>query len=360
MSSEFYSKHAAPPPGRTYKKLQEGLQIMTNQTGYIVYATDSVGTALGEIEPGAIRLLGEPGSGRVTAIEHIPFGHKFALRALHAGDPVIKYGARIGTATQVIAPGEHVHLHNMRSDFDEARLNAGRRDGPCRRTSSMNCTEEENAMEAKPICQAWLRTDGGKGIRNKVLVLYTVECSNTSQSPSRRIFRRSTGTSMSPARSHVWTIRPSCSACWPTASIRMSAPCSSSATAANISSRTASATSRGPTAARPRRFTCRRSAARRRASRSAAGSSARCWKRSRQAPDAPMYAHELIIGAKCGGSDFTSGIAGNAVIGKFFENLTAAGGTAMMEEVAEAVGLRGHLVSRAVNEDVARDVGLTL
>lgn len=29
----------------------------------------------------------------------------------------------------------------------------------------------------------------------------------------------------------------------------------------------------------------------------------------------------------------------------------------MMEEVAEAVGLRGHLVSRAVNEDVSRDVG---
>ena len=76
-------------------------------------------------------------------------------------------------------------------------------------------------------------------------------------------------------------------------------------------------------------------------------------------PRAPMYAQELIIGAKCGGSDFTSGIAGNAVIGKFFENLTAAGGTAMMEEIAEAVGLRGHLVSRAVNEDVARDVGLT-
>ena len=30
----------------------------------------------------------------------------------------------------------------------------------------MNCTEEENAMEATPICQAWLRPDGGKGIRN--------------------------------------------------------------------------------------------------------------------------------------------------------------------------------------------------
>ena len=75
--------------------------------------------SLGEIEPGKIRLLGEPGDGHVTAVEHIPFGHKFALRALRAGDPVIKYGARIGTATQDIVPGEHVHLHNMRSDFDE-------------------------------------------------------------------------------------------------------------------------------------------------------------------------------------------------------------------------------------------------
>ena len=35
-------------------KASGGLQIMTNQTGYIVYATDSVGTALGEIDPGAI------------------------------------------------------------------------------------------------------------------------------------------------------------------------------------------------------------------------------------------------------------------------------------------------------------------
>ncbi len=54
---------------------------MTNQTGYIVYATDSVGTALGEIEPGAIRLLeGNPVTG-TSRLPSIPFGHKFALRA---------------------------------------------------------------------------------------------------------------------------------------------------------------------------------------------------------------------------------------------------------------------------------------
>lgn len=37
---------------------------MTNQTGYIVYATDSVGTALGEIEPGAIACSASPATAR--------------------------------------------------------------------------------------------------------------------------------------------------------------------------------------------------------------------------------------------------------------------------------------------------------
>lgn len=118
MSSEFYSKHAAPPPGRTCKSFRRASDHDKPDRLH-VYATDSVGTALGEIEPGAIRPARRARRRHVTATGHIPFGHKFALRALRPGDPVIKYGARIGTATQDIVPGEHVHLHNMRSDFDE-------------------------------------------------------------------------------------------------------------------------------------------------------------------------------------------------------------------------------------------------
>jgi hypothetical protein len=34
-----------------------------------------------------------------------------------AGERVIKVGVPIGTATQAIAPGEHVHSHNLRSDY---------------------------------------------------------------------------------------------------------------------------------------------------------------------------------------------------------------------------------------------------
>lgn len=47
----------------------------------------------------------------------IPLGHKVARYALAPGTPVVKYGAPIGSATRHVQPGEHVHLHNMKSDY---------------------------------------------------------------------------------------------------------------------------------------------------------------------------------------------------------------------------------------------------
>jgi altronate dehydratase small subunit len=38
-------------------------------------------------------------------------------RAIRAGEKVLKYGAVIGTATADIARGEHVHTHNLESDY---------------------------------------------------------------------------------------------------------------------------------------------------------------------------------------------------------------------------------------------------
>lgn len=43
-----------------------------------------------------------------------PIGHKVALVPMRKGEAVIKFGAVIGHATTDIAPGEHVHLHNLR------------------------------------------------------------------------------------------------------------------------------------------------------------------------------------------------------------------------------------------------------
>jgi len=45
--------------------------------------------------------------------QDLPFGHKVALRALQAGEPVRKYGQAIGVADKAIAVGDHVHVHNL-------------------------------------------------------------------------------------------------------------------------------------------------------------------------------------------------------------------------------------------------------
>lgn len=51
------------------------------------------------------------------APQAILLGHKVAARAIRAGEKIVKYGVPIGSATQDIAAGDHVHLHNLRSDY---------------------------------------------------------------------------------------------------------------------------------------------------------------------------------------------------------------------------------------------------
>ena len=53
----------------------------------------------------------------VAVAKAIGVGHKLARRALARGEKVLKYGAVIGTASAPIARGEHVHTHNLQSDY---------------------------------------------------------------------------------------------------------------------------------------------------------------------------------------------------------------------------------------------------
>lgn len=47
----------------------------------------------------------------------IDVGHKIARKLLGPGDKVYRYGAPIGSMTEAAAQGEHVHMHNMKSDY---------------------------------------------------------------------------------------------------------------------------------------------------------------------------------------------------------------------------------------------------
>lgn len=47
----------------------------------------------------------------------VELGHKLARRAIEANGRVLKYGAPIGSMKMGVARGEHVHLHNLKSDY---------------------------------------------------------------------------------------------------------------------------------------------------------------------------------------------------------------------------------------------------
>lgn len=79
----------------------------------------------------------------------------------------------------------------------------------------------------------------------------------------------------------------------------------------------------------------------------------------KQTPRVEMGFSDLIIGAECGGSDYTSGLAGNVVVGRFFDQLVDQGGTAIFEEIVEAIGLSDLLISRAVDETAAEELKFT-
>lgn len=53
----------------------------------------------------------------IVTDKEIGIGHKLARCDIAPGEKVRKYGAIIGSATQAIPRGAHIHLHNLASDY---------------------------------------------------------------------------------------------------------------------------------------------------------------------------------------------------------------------------------------------------
>ena len=103
----------------------------------------------------------------VTVSGLVPPGHKVATRAIAKGAPVKRYNQIIGFASRPIAPGEHVHLHNL----------------------VMGAFDRDYAfgVDAKPTdyidpsatFDGIVRADGRVATRNYIGILSTVNCSAT-------------------------------------------------------------------------------------------------------------------------------------------------------------------------------------
>lgn len=76
--------------------------------------TDNVLVALGPASAGP-QLVSD---GSVVDVKQsVTLGQKIAREAITQGEKVVKYGVPIGSASTDIAAGEHVHVHNMQSDY---------------------------------------------------------------------------------------------------------------------------------------------------------------------------------------------------------------------------------------------------
>jgi hypothetical protein len=80
----------------------------------LLHPEDDVFVCCSSIAAGDLFLIeGQP----IRAAKPIAIGHKVSRRHLQIGAKVRKYGAPIGSITAAVSPGDHVHLHNLASDY---------------------------------------------------------------------------------------------------------------------------------------------------------------------------------------------------------------------------------------------------
>jgi altronate dehydratase len=103
----------------------------------------------------------------LTATATVPQGHKIAVDHIAQGSPVRRYGQIIGFASQAIAPGQHVHTHNL-------GMGAHTQD---------YAFASSNEPLSRPVSartfQGYQRADGKVGTRNYLGVLTSVNCAGS-------------------------------------------------------------------------------------------------------------------------------------------------------------------------------------
>ena len=104
----------------------------------------------------------------VTVARAVPMGHKVATRPVPAGSPVLKFGQIIGVATEDIAPGAHVHVHNCAMGGHDQDYRIGVDYRPVQYRDPMAAT-----------FKGIRRANGQVGTRNFIALCSTVNCSAT-------------------------------------------------------------------------------------------------------------------------------------------------------------------------------------
>lgn len=306
---------------------------------------------------GGTRLESEGG---VVVSGLIPPGHKVAVRAIRAGQPVRRYNQVIGTAKTDIAPGQHVHVHNLEfTDFA--------------RDHAVGADVHPTDYVAEPATfMGIVRPDGRVATRNYVGILTSVNCSATVARAIADHFRADIrpealarypnvdgvvalthggGCATDSAGEPLQVLRRTLGGYARHANfgalLMVGLGCETNQISGLMAQEHLEESSRLQTFSIQDTGGTRKTVAR--------GIELIEWmlEEANRIERRPVPASHLTVGLQCGGSDGYSGISANPALGAAVDRLVRHGGTAILSESPEVYGGEHLLTRRAVSPQVA-------
>ena len=290
----------------------------------------------------------------VRAAVRVPAGHKIAVRAVAKGKPVHRYNQIIGFATQDIAPGDHVHVHNVAM-------------GDFQRDYAFCSLVKDTKPVAQPATFLGIRRpDGRVATRNYIGILTSVNCSATVARMIAEHFKNRLDDYPNVDGVVALTHKSGCGM-------------ASEGEATDVLRRTIAGYARHPnfyssqlvglgceanqinsllSAQQLKRsdklvtFTIQEKGGTRKAVENGIARVKEMLPEANKVKREPVPASHLTLGLQCGGSDGYSGISANPALGAAVDLLVRHGGTAILSETPEIYGAEHLLTRRAVSKAV--------
>jgi altronate hydrolase len=298
--------------------------------------------------------------GTLTLSGRVGLGHKVALVPIRKGQAVLKYGQVIGFASQDIAPGDHVHVHNVSADAFERDY------AFCR-----DCPPPPAPAEQR----TWLgydRGDGRYGTRNYIAIISTVNCSASTSKYIAERFRTTDLLRQYPNVDGVLAIthKAGCAMQFDgpdhrqldrtlagfarhpnvVAYLLVGLGCETGQAIHLIEGERL--VQLGGPRRQPTVLSIQECGGIGKTVEAGVKAIAELLPRANDVRRVPLSADKLILGTQCGGSDGNSGVTANPALGIASDLLVQQGGTSILAETPEIYGAEHLLTRRAVSRVV--------
>lgn len=298
----------------------------------------------------ALRLLsaGSVLDDGVIAAQDIPAGHKIARQRIEAGGEVRRYNSVIGTALHAIAPGEHIHDHNM------GMTEVANEYVFCDDIRPTPVAEDQRTF------MGYIRADGRAATRNYIGILTSVNCSATVARMVADHFRGRLDAFPNIDGVVALTHKSGCGLDNKVAGVGALRRCLSGfahhpnfahvvmiglgCEVGNLSGVMDGAAGEA--------FVIQQSGGTAATVRAGIAQIESVLEEANNVRRIPVPVSELKVALQCGGSDGYSGISCNTALGAAVDLIVAHGGTAILSETTECYGAEHLLARRAINREV--------